>query len=760
MSDDAEKLSPARSASVSPLPSSTSSASPDVELENLAAEFRVNVIVKDRRYRLTTYRECFIGAEAVDWLMASRRANTREDAVRIGQALADNGLFEHVLRDHPFRDANLFYKFVDENTRGAVKRTPDGAAVRWADFLDPLSLNDSSSSTSLAMSSTTDANIPARSLAPKLPLPDFEAVPPESVHVTSAIWPLDVHNLALLDNVHPPAWQDPVASSATNDANLSTHTSASKNSPLYHLVVVGAGAGGLVSAAGAAGVGAKVALIEANLLGGDCLNVGCVPSKALIHAANLAHTLKNAEHLVESGISIDGGQSAVKIDFGKTMERLRRIRAQISENDSAERFTKKLGVDIYFGYAKFTSEKTVTVNNKTLEFKRAVIATGGYPALIPMKGLKELYENAESAKDGDSRPAVMTNETFFNLTALPQRLGVIGTGVIGMELAQAMQRLGSKVTVFGRSGSVLPKEDRDLAEIVKQQMVSDGVQFRLSVNKYVSVSLTGKVADNGLPELLVTVKESARNSLREESIGENQPPPHEKISSKKEDAVTSEYLFDALLIAAGRKPNVTGMGLDVAKVNFDDKTGLKVNDNLQTSNPRIYGVGDCCSAFKFTHAADFMARMVIRNALFLGKEKMSTLLIPYATFTSPEIAHVGLYERDLKERGIAFQTIEKEFADNDRAICDSSTKGMVRIHVEAKSDRILGASIVGDGAANMISEITLAMQTATGLGKIAAVIHPYPTTAESIRQAGDIWNRSRLTTSVRGLLRGLLKFQR
>lgn len=690
--------------------SDSSSSTSVVDVEQLGNLLRKNVVITDRKYRFTTHKQCFVGSEAVDYLMASKHAASRQDAVTLGQALVEDGIIEHVHRDHGFKDEELFYHFVNESSRGTVKKSDDGSRVRWSDFLDPVSLQSPSSPHVLGGKKT-------EGMLPKLPLPDFEAVPPESVHVASTVWPLDEHNLKLLDNVHPAEWEDP------------------KESPgVYHLVVIGAGAGGLITAGGAAGVGAKVALIEANSLGGDCLNVGCVPSKALIHAANLAHTLRNKEALEESGISITGGEANINVDFAKTMERLRRIRAGISEHDSAERYTKKLGVDVYIGYGKFTSEKTVVVNGKTLEFKRAVVATGGYPSLIPMDGLKELYMQAENAKSGDVRPAVMTNETVFNLTALPARMGVIGTGVIGMELAQAMQRLGSQVTVFGRSGAVLPKEDTDLADVVKNQMLKDGVEFLLDVDKYNSVSMTGNVSENGHPEL--SMKISLKN-------GEER-----------------EFLCDALLIAAGRKPNVTGMDLEKANIKYDSKLGLTVNDQLQTTNPKVYGVGDCCSAYKFTHAADFMARMVIRNALFLGRARFSSLLIPYATFTAPEIAHVGLYESDLRERGIAFKTFEKRFEDNDRAICDSETDGLVRIHVEEKSDRIVGASIVGAGAGNMISEITLAMQSGTGLGKLAAVIHPYPTTAEAIRQTGDLYNRERLTPTTKGLLRGVLMLQR
>jgi len=497
-------------------------------------------------------------------------------------------------------------------------------------------------------------------------------------------------------------------------------------------VCVGGGTGGLVSAAIGAGVGAKVALIEEHMLGGDCLNVGCVPSKAIIHSANLAHKVKmDQAHLQEAGIFVD--PAAVRIDFEKVMERVRRIRSEISHHDSADRFTKELGVEIYIGRGKFTSEKTVEVNGKTLTFRNAVIATGGYPTLIPMSGLKELWDRATSIEgDPTKRPVVMTNETVFNLTKQPRNMVVIGAGVIGMELAQSMQRLGTNVTVLGRSGKVLPKEDEDMAQIVKDQLEEDGVTFRLDVVEYQSIALTGKYLDTGYPEMKLTLLEK----------GASKP---------------SIILCDALLVAAGRRPNVTGMDLEAAKVEYDTKKGLLVNDKLQTSNSHIYGVGDCCSEFKFTHAADFMARAAVRNALFFGKEKMSNLLIPYATFTSPEIASVGLYGKDLDEKGIKYRIIEKHFKDNDRAICDSSTKGFVRFRVDAKKDTILGASIVGENAGNMIGEVTLAMKSKTGLGSLAAVIHPYPTTAEVLRQAGDVYSKTRLTTTVKSLLRGVVK---
>jgi len=685
-------------------------------IDTLVEVFR-KVETKDRKYHFKTFKKCFIGTEAVDNIIDSGHAQSREDAVLIGQALQeDHSLFEHVTRDHKFSDEYLFYHFIDEKKlgrRGVNEIT--GKASTWADFLN--------------VSTSTTGNKQITYL-PRLPLPDFDVVPPKDQHVASTIWPLDEHNATLLDRVHPTNWEDPVPHHSKNEKK-----SGAENT--YDLIVIGAGAGGLVTSAGSAGLGARVALIESNLLGGDCLNVGCVPSKALIHSANLAHGAKCTRQLEESGITIEGGANAVKVNFPKVMERMRRIRSDISTNDSAERFTKQLGVEVFFGHGKFSSDRTVVVNGRTLEFRKAVIATGGYPALISMTGLKFLYEKANSTEVGAVRPIVMTNETLFNMTTQPKKLCVIGAGVVGMEMSQAMQRLGSEVVVFGRSGRVLPKEDLDLSNIVKNQIEEDGVTFRLSVKEYVSINMTGKVLDNGLPELCMTIQELVGGKV-----------------------VKSEVLMDALLVAVGRKPNVTGMDLEKAGIEFDSRKGLVVNDRLLTTNPRVFGVGDCCSAFKFTHAADFMARMVIRNALFFGSAKMSDLIIPYSTFTTPEVGSVGLYESDLKERGIAYKTFEKHFSENDRAICDDSTSGMVRIRVDAKSDKILGASIVGIGAGNMISEITLAMQTGTGLGKLSAVIHPYPTTADAVRATGDLYNKTRATPAVRGILRGLIQMQR
>jgi pyruvate/2-oxoglutarate dehydrogenase complex dihydrolipoamide dehydrogenase (E3) component len=451
-----------------------------------------------------------------------------------------------------------------------------------------------------------------------------------------------------------------------------------------------------------------VALIEAHLLGGDCLNVGCVPSKALLRCAKAAAAARDA---AEFGVKITG---QVTVDFGFVMERMRRIRAGIAPNDSAKRFTEQLGVDVFLGRGRFTGKNSIDVNGKTLTFAKAVVATGGTAAIPGIPGLKEA--------------PYLTNATVFNLTKLPARLGIIGAGPVGTELAQAFQRFGSQVTVFSRNDKILEKEDTDAARIVETSLRRDGVTFAFHTN-YKSVENSG-----GKPPVTVVIEDG--------------------------DGSERSLEFDALLVAAGRKPAVKGLGLEDAGVSYDERIGIDVNDKLQTTNPNVYAVGDVASKYQFTHMADFMARLVIRNALFFGRDKFSDFLIPWVTYTDPEVAHVGLYEKDLHERNTEFATFSREFADVDRGIVDGETEGFVKIHVKKGTDQILGATIVGSHAGDMLSEITVAMQSGMGLGKLANVIHPYPTAAEAIRQCGDAYNRSRLTPTVKAIFRRLMTLKR
>ena len=296
----------------------------------------------------------------------------------------------------------------------------------------------------------------------------------------------------------------------------------------------------------------------------------------------------------------------------------------------------------------------------------------------------------------------------------------------GIELAQCMARFGSAVSVLGRSGRILEKEDADAVAIVREQLEADGVQFYLN-SEYQRIEQTEEGAI--------------------------------KIYTKQQDSTEVIIEVDELLIATGRSPNVENMGLEAAGIDYD-KRGIKVSDFLQTTNKNVYAVGDCCSKYKFTHVADFMARLVIRNALFFGSGKFSSLLIPWATYTEPEIAHVGLYEHDLERKKIKYKKFVRHLSDVDRAICDGEERGFVKILVAEGSDKILGSTIVASDAGNMISEVSVAMQGNVGLGALAYVIHPYPTQADAIRQCGDLYNKTRLTLFVKSVFRGLLGWRR
>lgn len=509
-------------------------------------------------------------------------------------------------------------------------------------------------------------------------MPDISSIAP--------LQPFDEHNRLLQSHVHPSDWKNP-----TPDGR-------------YNLVVIGAGTAGLVAAAGAAGLGAKVALIERELMGGDCLNVGCVPSKALISAGRVAAVVR---HAPEFGVQSVGTAS---VDFPAVMERMRRLRAEISPNDSVSRFSEK-GVDIFLGAARFVSSNEIEVGETRLNFKRAVIATGARAAQLPIPGLAD--------------SGALTNETVFSLTLQPKRLGVIGGGPIGSEMAQTFAQLGSEVIQIEKESSILSREDRQAALIVQHAMEQDGVSMQLNAE-----------------------------TIRIENRGA------EKIATIIRDGVEEQVVVDELLVGVGRQPNVEDLGLDAVGVKYDSRTGVHVNDRLQTTNKMIYAAGDVCSQFKFTHAADFMARIVIQNALFKGRAKASSLVIPWCTYTTPELAHCGLTAEQADERGIGIRTFTQEFADVDRAILEGDKAGLVKIHVLQKSDRIVGATIVAKNAGDMIGEISLAMSNKIGLGRIASTIHPYPTQGEAIRKVGDLYNRTRLTPFVAALMKKWLNWTR
>ncbi|MFQ3650842.1 MAG: mercuric reductase [Gemmataceae bacterium] len=446
----------------------------------------------------------------------------------------------------------------------------------------------------------------------------------------------DPNDRRLLQQVRPADWVNPVAASR------------------YHLVVIGGGTAGLVCAAGAAGLGARVALIERHLLGGDCLNAGCVPSKSLLASA------RQSPH-----------------DFPAAMQRLRRQRAELARHDSAERF-RSLGVDVFFGQGRFRSPDSVEVAGQTLRFRRAVIATGSRPLRPNIPGIENY----------------LTHEEIFTLTERPSCIQIVGAGPMGCELAQAFARFGVGVTLVEHAKRVLPREDEDAAAVVQAALEQEGVRLT------------------------------------------TQPDPRISLT----------------LVAAGRTPNIEDLGLEAAGVQWSE-SGIVINDFLQTTNPRIYAAGDVASPFKFTHAADAMARLVIRNALFGGWGRFSHLVIPWCTYTQPEIGRVGLSLAEAQQRKIAVDTFQIPFSQVDRSVLDGQDQGFVRILVPKGRLTPLGVTAVGQQVGELLGTVASLMAQRRPLSDFSSVIFPYPTRNDILRKLGDAANRSRLTPWVRGLLR-------
>jgi pyruvate/2-oxoglutarate dehydrogenase complex dihydrolipoamide dehydrogenase (E3) component len=487
----------------------------------------------------------------------------------------------------------------------------------------------------------------------------------------------------------------------------------------YHLVVVGAGTGGLVTAAAAAGLGARVALVERSLMGGDCLNVGCVPSKSVIRAARAWREARDARaRFAGPAVAGDG-------DFAAAMHRLREVRAHLAPIDGAERF-RGLGVDVFLGDGRFVAPDAVEVGGARLRFRRAVIAAGARAAVPDVPGLAE--------------SDFYTNETIFSLDRRPEHLVVLGAGPIGCELAQAFARLGVRVTVLDRGERVLAREEPEASAVVERAMVRDGVEVLHGAE-------LRRVEPHGEP----------RGGPHGGPGGARSSTLHVRLRAGDRDVRLDA---DVLLVAAGRAPNVEGLGLDAAGVRFDARRGVEVDDRLRTANPRVYAVGDVCSPLKFTHLADFHARLVVQNALFFGRGRASALVTPWVTFTSPEVAHVGLTAEEARERGTAVDVVDVPFGEVDRAIIDDETEGFCRVLLAAGSDRIVGATLVGEHAGETIGEVALAMTNGLGLGAIGRTMHPYPTQAEALRKAADQWRRRKLTPRVKGLFAGYFRLLR
>ncbi len=470
-----------------------------------------------------------------------------------------------------------------------------------------------------------------------------------------------------------------------------------KSEDRYNVVILGAGTAGLVTAAATAGLGGRVALIERAEMGGDCLNTGCVPSKALISSARLADRIRHADRW---GLEAREPEFA----FPKVIERLRARRAQIAPNDSQERF-EKLGVTVLRGEAAFASPHEVVVGGRTLRAKNFVIATGTRPTVPKIDGLESV--------------PFFTNETIFNqLDQRPDSLLVLGGGPIGCELSQAFARFGVKVTLVHQGPRLLPKEDAEISAFVQKILSGDGVTCLLGAKAERTRTDSG--------EILTSVR-------RGDSV--------------------SEYRTTKLLVATGRTPRIDALNLSAAGVRMNER-GVEVNGYLQTSQPHIYAAGDVVGPYQFTHMAGYQAQIVARNILapfgFMRK-KADYSVVPWCTYLDPEVARVGLNEDQAKRLGGDYDLYELPLKEVDRAVVEDETAGFVRVLTAKGKDRILGVTLAATHAGDLIHEFVLAMRCGIGLGKISGTIHAYPTFAELARKTGDNYQKTRLTPRTKKL---------
>lgn len=471
-----------------------------------------------------------------------------------------------------------------------------------------------------------------------------------------------------------------------------------------NLIVIGAGAGGLVAAYIAAAVKAKVTLIEKHKMGGDCLNTGCVPSKALIRSARFLAQTRRAQEFGFDSVPVE-------FDFARIMQRVQSVIEQVEPHDSIERYTS-LGVDVIEGEARVRSPFEVEVNGKILTARTIIIATGARPFVPEIPGLEDLD--------------YLTSDTVWRLRVLPKRLLVLGGGPIGCELAQSFARFGagsgSKVIMVQRGARLMNREDEEVSALIAGQFEREGIDLRLNH--------TAKAF----------IKEDGHHYLVAEHEGQ-----------------TVKIEFDQVLVALGRSANVTGFGLEELGVNLSSRRTIEVNDFLQTNYSNIYACGDVAGPYQFTHTAAHQAWYASVNALFspLKKFRVDYSVIPFATFTDPEVARVGLNEREAKAQGIAYEVTRYGLDDLDRAIADGEAQGFVKILTVPGKDKILGATIAGEHAGELIAEFVMAMRHGLGLNKILATIHIYPTWMEANKFAAGNWKKAHAPTK---LLRWVERF--
>lgn len=452
-----------------------------------------------------------------------------------------------------------------------------------------------------------------------------------------------------------------------------------------NIIVIGAGSGGLISAYIAAAVKARVTLIERHKMGGDCLNTGCVPSKALIKSARFLNDVKNSSKF--------GIKSAdAEFDFADVMERVQDVIKKIEPHDSIERFTG-LGVDCITGEAKIVDPWTVEVNNQTITARNIIIATGARPFVPPIEGLDQV--------------SWYSSDNIWDLREQPKRMIILGGGPIGCEMAQAFSRLGSEVTQVEMAPRIMIREDAEVSAMVEERFKSEGVNV-LTNTRATACKNTG-----------------------------------EQVLVCEQDGKTIEVPFDAMLVAIGRKPNVEGFGLEELGVTLRKNTTIETDDFLRTNFDNIFAVGDVTGPYQFTHTASHQAWYAAVNSLFgqFKKYKADYSVIPWATFTDPEVARVGLNESEAKEKNIAYEVTTYGIDDLDRAIADSEDHGMVKVLTVPGKDKILGVTIVGAHAGDLIPEFVLAMKYKLGLKKILGTIHTYPTMSEANKAAAGNWQK-------------------
>lgn len=471
----------------------------------------------------------------------------------------------------------------------------------------------------------------------------------------------------------------------------------------YHLVVIGGGTAGLTAAGGCAAVGGKVALIEKGFTGGDCLVTGCVPSKALIRAAKAAHAVASAKNF---GIEGAGGYS---VNFESVMERVRKARAQISPADSVKSL-KDAGVDVFLGEARFTASDRVEVNGQTLRFAKAVIATGSRPYFPDIPGLSEIK--------------ALTTENVFELKRQPKKMIVLGGGPVGCELAQSFQRLGTEVYLIHRHNRLLPKDDPEAAQILERQLESEGVRIFLESEVSEFISAAGA----------------------------------ECRAKVKSPQGLTEIDVDAVLVASGRRPNVESLNLSGAGIRVN-AGGIETDAYGRTSNRSVFAAGDVSSKMKFTHAANVFGRQAFVNALLWGRGKQSGTVIPWCTYTDPEIAHVGLQADEARRLGYRVETLTVPFSKIDRAMIDENDLGFVRVYLKQGSEKVLGATVVCQGAGEMISGLTQLMASGKGVSQLGLFVYPYPTQSEALRQLANQYRQRQLKPWIKKVIKAVLNWR-